>query len=182
MLRNVDVARYYPVIMREFREFQYLAQAENPELTALWQVLQNISGDQFILDATINGVARHERMLKIIPPASDTMDERKFRLLARYNEDLPYTVPNLRNQLEHLCGEDGYSLIILNNDFTVIVKVALVSKNNFKSVQELLERVIPQNMIIECILMYNQHQTLANYTHDQLAAWAYDHIRNEVLD
>jgi hypothetical protein len=180
-LRNIDLSKYWPEVIKNVREFKQISDAENPEFNILQIELENVINDQFVLDNTINGVNRREKMFKIIPKASDTLDERKFRILARINEDIPFTVPNLHNQLKNLCGEDGYSLTILNNDFTVIVKVALTSKNNFNSVQELLERVIPQNMIIDCILMYNQHLTLANYTHNQLHQFTHNYIRNEVL-
>lgn len=180
-MRNIDISKYWPDVIKNAREFKQISDAENPEFNILQEESQNIMNDQFVLDSTINGVNRREKTFKIIPKTSETLDERKFRLLARMNEDIPFTVPNLHNQLKNLCGEDGYSLTILNNDFTVIVKVALVSKNNFNSVQELLERVIPQNMIIDCILMYNQHLTLANYTHNQLATMTHNFIRNEVL-
>lgn len=180
-MRNVDVSKYYPAIMQEIREFQHIAQAENPEFNLILQELQNVLDDQFIRDATLNGVSRRERMLKITPFSSDTMDERKFRLLTRYNEDIPYTVPNLKISLANICGSSGYRLNLINNTFTLIVKVELVAKRNLQTVQELLERVVPLNMIIDCDLMYNQHKTLHVYTHRQLKQFTQYALRNEVL-
>lgn len=180
-MREVDVARYYPAIMKEVREFQHISVAENPELNLVWEELQNVLDDQFIRDATLNGVARREKPLKIIPKTSDTLDVRKFRLLSRYNEDIPYTVPNLRNQLANLCGPNGYRMNLVNNAFTLIVKVELVAKQNLDTVGELLERVVPLNMIIDLDLMYNQHKTLRQFTHRQLQQFTQAALRNEVL-
>lgn len=181
MLRNVDVSKYYPMVMKEIREFQQIAEVENPECIFVWQALQNVLDDQFIKDATLNGVARRERMLKIAPKASETLDERKFRLLARYNEDIPYTVPNLKICLANICGANGYRLNLIHNTFTVMIKVELVSKNNLETVRELLERLVPLNMIIDLDLMYNQHKTLHPYTHRQLQQFTQFALRNEVL-
>lgn len=180
-MREVDVSKYYPAIMKEVREFQHIATAETPELNLIQQELQNVLDDQFIRDATLNGVARRERPLKIIPKTSDTLDVRKFRLLSRYNEDIPYTVPNLRNQLANLCGTNGYRMNLVNNTFTLIVKVELVAKQNLDTVGELLERVVPLNMIIDLDLMYNQHKTLRQFTHRQLQQFKQAVLRNEVL-
>lgn len=180
-MREVDVSKYYPAIMQEVREFQQISVAENSELNLVWEELQNVLDDQFIRDATLNGVARREKPLKIIPKTSDTLDVRKFRLLSRYNEDIPYTVPNLRNQLANLCGVNGYRINLLNNTFTLIVKVELVAKQNLDTVRELLERMVPLNMIIDCDLMYNQHKTLLVYTHRQLQQFTQFTLRNEVL-
>lgn len=180
-MRDVDISQYYPVIMSEIREFQHIAAAENPEMNLLWQELQNTLDDQFIRDATVNGVARRERMLKIMPFASDTLDERKFRLLARYIEDIPYTVPTLKNSLQSICGPNGYRMNLINNTFTLIVKVELVAKRNLETVRDLLERVVPMNMIIDLDLMYNQHKTFRPFTHRQLQAYKHDSLRNEVI-
>lgn len=168
--------------MKEIREFQNIAESENPEFNLVWQELQYIMDDQFIRDATLNGVSRRERMLKITPFTSDTLDERKFRLLTRYNEDIPYTVPNLRIQLTNLCGLNGYKMNLINNTFTLIVKVELVAKRNLETVREMLERVTPLNMIIDLDLMYNQHKTLHLYTHRQLQQFTQLALRNEVLN
>jgi hypothetical protein len=181
-LREVDVSQYYPEIMQNAREFKYLTTAENPELNLVQQELQNILNVQFIRDSTENGVVRREKMLKITPFASDTLDERKFRLLARYNEDIPYTVPNLRIQLANICGAGGYRLTIVNNTFTIIVKVELVAKKKLDTVREFLERVVPLNMIIDLDLMYNQHKTLHPYTHNQLKQFTHSTLRNEVFN
>jgi len=47
----------------------------------------------------------------------------------------------------------------IRNTFTLIVKVELVAKQNLDTVGELLERVLPLNMVIDLDLMYNQHKT-----------------------
>lgn len=180
-MRDVDVSKYYPTIMKEIREFQQIAEVENPEFNLVWQELQNVLDDQFIRDATVNGVSRRERMLKITPFTSDTLDERKFRLLARYNEDIPYTVPNLKISLANICGSNGYRMNLINNTFTLIIKVELVAKRNLETVRQLLERVVPMNMIIDLDLMYNQHKTLHPYTHRQLQQFTQYALRNEVL-
>lgn len=179
-MRDVDVSQYYPMVMSEVREFQHISAAENPELGLLWQAVQNVLDDQFIRDATINGVARREKMLKITPFTSDTLDERKFRLLARYIEDIPYTVPTLRNSLSSICGPNGYRMNLIHNTFTLIVKVELVAKRNLETVRDLLDRIVPMNMIIDLDLMYNQHRTFQPFTHRQLQAYQHAALRNEV--
>jgi hypothetical protein len=62
------------------------------------------------------------------------------------------------------------------------VKVELVAKQNLDTVGELLERVVPLNMIIDLDLMYNQHKTLHVYTHRQLQQFTQAALRNEVLN
>jgi len=51
----------------------------------------------------------------------------------------------------------------------------------FEIVEVLLERVTPQNMLLYVEVRYNQHSTLARFTHAQLAAYTHKQLREEVL-
>ncbi|MDF2989444.1 MAG: hypothetical protein K0R50_4954, partial [Eubacterium sp.] len=114
MDREINILNYLPEFLTEFREFRELAAAENPELLSIWGILEDVLKDQFVADSTENGIKRWETILKIFPKGSDTLDIRKFRILARLNEKLPYTKRTLERQLTVLCGEDGYSVNLKN--------------------------------------------------------------------
>lgn len=181
MDREIDILNYLPNVIKEFREFKALAIAENPELIALWEVLENVMNDQFVNDSTENGVKRWESILKIVPRGTDSLDIRKFRILTRLNEQLPYTMTTLENQLLTLCGADGYSVELENENYTLIVKVNLIAKGKFNEVDALLNRTVPANIVIDLRLLYNQHSTLKQFTHGQLKAFTHKQLRNEVL-
>ena len=89
--RTIDLLGYLPDVLKDTKEMQAIMAAEMPEIQALWQACEDVLNDQFIVEATENGVARREKMLGISPFATDTLDDRKFRILSRYNEQLPYT-------------------------------------------------------------------------------------------
>jgi len=137
--------------------------------------------EQFISTAKAYGVARLEKIVGITSKATDTLEERKFRVLAKYNEDVPYTVPKLKELLTTLCGSDGYTLEINSNDFTLKVKVELTSKKNKDAVSELVERVTPVNMLISVELMYNQWQTATSLTWGDASKTTWQELREEVV-
>lgn len=87
----------------------------------------------------------------------------------------------LVHQLTTLCGKDGYTLELKNEEYTLLVKVALTAKANFEDVGDLLGRIVPANLIIDLSLKYNQHKTLKKLTHKELAARRHAAIRNEVI-
>ena len=88
----------------------------------------------------------------------------------------------LKQQLEALCGKDGYSIELYNDAYTIEVKVNLIAKSNFDDVDALLQRVIPANMIIDLRLIYNQHSTLKQFTHAHLQTYTHNQLRSEVLE
>lgn len=172
---------YLPPILKEYREFKQIMGTEQDEVSALWSASDNALNDQFIWDATENGVKRWEGILNLYPKASDTLGDRKFRILTKINQQSPFTLTNLKQQLTTLCGEDGYVVILLNNLYKLTVRLALTRIANYDDVKKLLEKVAPANMIVDLSLLYNQHSALATYTHAQLSSYTYDQIRNEVL-
>lgn len=173
---------YLPQVLKEVRELKLIFQSEQTEIADLWGSIDNALNDQFVIDATEYGVGRWEKILGIIPKATESLDARKFRILTRLNEQLPYTMRTLKQQLEALCGKDGYSIELYNDVYTIEVKVNLIAKSNFDDVDALLQRVIPANMIIDLGLMYNQHSTLKQFTHAHLQAYTYNQLRSEVLE
>ncbi len=181
MDREIDILNYLPEFLQDFREFQELAASENPEIRALWGSLENVMKEQFINDSTENGVKRWEAILKINPKGSDSLDVRKFRILTRLNEKLPYTYKKLAQQLETLCGESGYSLELRNYEYKLIVRVALTAKSMLAEVEKLLARIVPVNMYVDLSLLYNQNLAFESYTNAQLRVYTHEQLRSEVF-
>lgn len=181
MARQVDIINYLPPILKEYKELISIAAAENPEINLLWTTLENVMNDQFVDKLTDNGAKRWEKILTIVPKGTDTLDFRRFRIKTRLNEKLPYTYRVLEQQLITLCGEDGYSLELQNNEYTLKVRIDLIAKSKFNDVNDLLSRIVPANIVIDLSLLYNSYFTLAQFTHAQLSAYTHDQLRNEVL-
>ena len=165
---------YLPYVVRDYAEFQGIAGAEQPEFENAWAAVDDLLDNQFITTAGNLGLSRWEKILGITPKGTDTVEDRRFRVLTRLNEELPYTLPQLRNILETLCGEDNYSADVEEGTYQLLVKIGLAAKNNFNDVEALLNRVVPENMVITLLQLYNTHAQLAAFTHDRL--------RNEVMN
>lgn len=170
---------YLPNAERDIKEFDaILTKAEQPEIAISWGAIDNALKDQFVEDATENGVSRWEKILNIFPKATETLDSRKFTILTRINEQLPFTITTLKEQLKTLCGEDGYEVTM--DDAGVHVGVALTAKSNYNDVNALLKRVVPANMVVDLSLKYNQHSMYETYTHGALQTFTHAQIRNGV--
>jgi hypothetical protein len=169
---------YIPHILRDVKEYKaILTDGEEPEISSLWDALDNAMNDQFIQDATENGISRWENMLKISPKATATLDERRFTILTKINEQLPFTITSLKEQLNSLCGADGYSVELDANAYKLKVLIGLEVQSKYDDVVALLKRVVPANLIIETQLKYNQHQYLNNFKHSSISEHTHGEIR-----
>ena len=92
MATDRKLIHYLPPFVQEYVEIQEIMKTEQHETDLLWIATEGVFADQFIQDATINGVSRWESMLGISPKGTDTLDERKFRVLSKLNQELPYTL------------------------------------------------------------------------------------------
>lgn len=175
---------YLPECLREVKENKaILTMAEQPEMENLWGAVDDVMNDQFILDATENGVSRYEAIMKIAPKANQSLDDRKFAILTKNNEQTPFTFASLKQKLGLLCGEDGYCVTRDVKNKILTVRVALTSKNNYGDVEALLERVVPANMVIDLSLMYDQYIKVEKYKHGQLYNnFTHEQLRNGVLE
>lgn len=172
---------YYPEALKEFVEFQVLTDSEQREIEQLWNAGESVLADQFVSTATEAGLSRWEGILNIVPKGTSTMEERRFLILTRLQEALPYTMRMLKRQLEALCGNQGYLILLKNNEYTLIIRVSLTVKSAFSDVRSLLERVVPANMVVDISLLYNQHITVGRFRHNQLKSFSHNKIRNEVI-
>lgn len=176
-----DLISYLPEILCDVYEFRQLAAAENAEIDNVRGELADIVADNFVETLTERGCSRWEKILKITPKSSDNIEVRRFRILSKLNEELPFTFRGLKRQLGILCGDDGYSAELDNNNYSLSVLVALTAKNQFEEISALLEREVPANIMISLVLKYNQNLTLAKYTHAELAVFTHEQLRNEVV-
>lgn len=173
---------YLPPVVQALREMKAITDGQQDGLSDLWEAVQAAFDDQFVEDATENGIRRWEKILSITPKGTETLDTRRFRIKTRLNEQLPFTIPVLNQQLATLCGPDGYSVKMERGTYVLYVKVALVAKSNLEDVDNLLKRIVPAEIVIDLTLKYNTHDVLAEFTHVELSAYTHEELRSEVLN
>lgn len=169
---------YLPPVIAETSEMKSICDAEQPEISKLWDGIERVLNEQYLETMTEYGIGRMEKMLGIQPFDTDTMEDRRFRIKAVSNADLPYTRRKLMNMLENLCGND-YKLSL--DGFNLTVKLGLGVKKQYNEVVKMLERVVPANIVITVDLLYNTYEMLSQYTHDELSAYTHGQLREEVF-
>jgi hypothetical protein len=181
VIREVNLIEYLPPVIQDYKEIKEVMTSENPEFQLVGDESEVLKNNQFIESTNELGIKRFEDMLEIKALYDDTWDNRKFKVLSVWNNAIPYTINALNEKLAILCGEGGYSLNVNYNTYTVTVRVALSSKKNYSEVEKMLNLVLPCNMIIDVSLLYNQHETLAAFTHAQLSAYTHEQLREGVI-
>lgn len=171
---------YYPEFLKEY--YRPLVEGYEPELQTLWKQVENPLLETYLFTASEYGISRLEKILNIQTKDSDTLDDRRFLIQTILSQTQVITLTTLIDNLKSLCGEDGYRVEVTYSEYKLKVMIELSVKRQFDIVDEMVRRIVPVNLLVEVVLLYNTHEILANYTHAQLSAWTHEHIRNEVLN
>ena len=135
---------YLPPVLQNIEEFKALYGTEDYEIDDLYAALEILLKDQFVHEATENGIKRWEKILKIIPGASDTLDMRRFEILNRLNIKIPYTITMLRNKIQALYGSDC-DIKYINDTYTLKIFVPAIVDKELLNLQKMLDVIIPAN-------------------------------------
>lgn len=147
--RIVAIENYWAAVVGKTEEFQQIAIAENPEFNDLTSCIQSCLQDSFIHDSTEYGVKRWETMLNIVPEKTDTLEDRKIRILTQLNLQLPYTWRTLQQMIASFVGDGNYKMSYINDYSKLIIKIKVDSDNQYTTVLNLLKNVVPQNVVID---------------------------------
>lgn len=181
MATDRKLINYLPHFMQDYFEMQTIMETEQFEIDHAWTETGNALANQFVQEATENGIKRWESMLGISPKDTDRLDERKFRILTKLNRELPYTLRRLEQILINLCGNNMFSLNVNAAEYHIEIKLGVANVNNYQEVVDTLKKIIPANMTQWVQIMYNNHNVLAQFNHTRLAAYTHEQLRNEVL-
>ena len=172
---------YLPPILHDKKEYIEIFKTEDVEVNKLFLNINSLFDNLFLESLNLQGVKRWEKILKITPKQSETLEDRRFRIITRYLTKLPYTKRSLHTILATLCGENGYKLNIDHKNFVIKVRVALRAKHKIDEVGFTLRKVVPANMILDIDLLYNNQKLLHALTHRHLAKFSYKGLREEEL-
>lgn len=148
MSREVNIQNHWIQIIKNIGEFQQIAKGENPEFNELTVCIERLLLDCFVQDSTEYGVRRWESLLNIIPITGESLDDRKIRILTYLNVKLPYSWRVLKQTLTSILGENNFTMSYNNQTYTLDLYVQVTSLNQFHDIKNLLNIILPQNIIL----------------------------------
>lgn len=180
-IKEVSLLDYWTPILRNLKDFKEIANAEEPELTYLLEAISRTLANTFIETADEYGIKRFEKLMGIYPEDGDTLETRRFRLQVKWNSEVPYTLETLITQIESVCGNGGYNVVLDEQHYILTVKLALSNEKNIETIEKLLDRVVPANLIT-VVTIFNTHSVVGNYTHEHLSAYTQLNVKEDPLE
>lgn len=171
----------FPEWLIDIPEIEFIFGLEEKFGTRYETALQEVENNIHIVTSKMSGIERREKILGITPLDTDSIEDRRFRVMARWNDTYPYTLPNLFARLNDLLGIGNYTLSIDYNEKVIICRLELTRKAMYKEVLDLMENIVPLGYALDIDLRYNQHYKLKRFTHGELKKFTHGDIRAEPI-
>lgn len=139
--------KYMPPFLSDVREFQEIFASEDEELEMLNSLVKKMLNEVIVKNANSYGLDRYEKIYNI-NTKSDNIEERRFVILNKINDKIPYTVNWLRNKLRSLVGEDNYRIILKHTEYCITIEVAMLFENIANTLSVSLREQLPANLQI----------------------------------
>lgn len=128
--------------------------------------------------ATEKGIERKEKMFGITPSVTDTIEERRFRILVRERRIRVLNFFNLQKFVWDVAGERATTQRDEKRR-ELTVKVPLSSKKAYTTVKRFCEKYVPVTMNCTVTQMYNRWSDFSGKTYEELSGKTYEELREE---
>lgn len=170
-----------PEIIKNIPDIKQIYDINEMQGDTLDQTVEQIDSDMNIDEMDASTVERWETILKIVPARSDTLDVRRFRIKTKITDSMPYTYRALERKLDDMCA-GAYDIVIDRINQSIKVNLGLASQKKINDVMNMLEEMVPLDMIIDTSVLYNAHGYLAQYPHCILAQFTHKELREMELE
>ena len=164
MAKEVDLLSYWMPFLRNLREFREIAKAEEPELRYILEAIDRALANMFIETADEQGIKHFEDMMGIIPNEGDSLETRRFRVNAKWNDYIPYTEPVLFRRLVGICGsEDAFELEEHYKEYWLKIVTHLGIAGAYEMLADLLDEMLPCNLVLDLENILEEHNSHTLY-------------------
>lgn len=140
---------YLPYAVRDFADFQGITTGEQPEFELVWDCEQEVFDNQFIDTAQDYGLSRWEKMLKIFPKGTDTLETRRARIKTKLNNFVPYSIRVFIRMLTAI--SDGRPFTVSLEPGTYLLKLVTEwgASGQIEGLEYLINNILPCNIALD---------------------------------
>ena len=175
--RDVCLLESLPQLYHPIEDFQASCNVSGEEVEKLYSGVRDILNSAFVQTGDEFTLSKWERYLRIASNREDTLENRRFRILAKLNDLPPYTDTYLVDKLTELCGEDKFRIFRNYTNYELIVEISLASEANTDIVGDIVRSIVPANLDVTIRSYRSRHYELEPFTHESLANYTHDQIK-----
>lgn len=155
----MKLIEYMPTFLQEVQEFKEIFNSEDIEIEDIKEKIAELLDEVVVQTAKSYGLDRYEKIYGITNTTTD-IERRRFNILSKINNRIPYTLNWLKNKLNNLVGKDNYEIILDHNNYKITVNVAALFNDIAIVLNKDLREQLPANLLITVNLFQTEESKL----------------------
>lgn len=149
---DIDISQFLPPVSRDSQDIQEVMRIENPEFKLLWDIMADILDNQFIPTMGEFGLSHWEWILEVLPQDTDTIEDRRNRILRLLAGTRPYTVEKLQEMLDATFGNGAVSVDLDENLYEIWFILSKEMRERSGEVISYAEPIVPKNLLLKTLV------------------------------
>jgi len=152
---------YLPSFLNEIEEYKQIFNAGDTELSNVYDVIENIVKETIVQTAENYGLQQYEKIYNL-SNSFGNVSERRFNIQTKMISQLPFNLEWLNNKLTSLVGENGYTINLNRNTYSLTIYVSHIFLEIANELNDTLRKEIPANLVLTINLF--KAEEISNYT------------------
>ena len=149
---DIDISQFLPPVSRDSRDMQEIMRVENPEFILLWEIMADLLDNQFIPTMGELGLSHWEWILEVLPQDTDTIEDRRNRILRLLAGTRPYTVEKLQEMLDATFGRGAVGVDLDENLYEIWFILSKEMRERSGEVINYAEPIVPKNLLLKTLV------------------------------
>ena len=173
-LYGTRIGRYFPRYYEDILETDELIKTENQMFDWLFTVIQQAKLNQFIAYADETGIYAYEQLFQIpSDPTTETLEQRRFRLLNRIQTLSYFTMNYLREKMDNIFGAGNYEILMDYNSYTLYISSSANNSFLYTEVATTIHKIKPANIVFVNIPLITRTIGVNSEIYSQKWRWNY---------
>ena len=110
------------------------------------------------------------------------LEMRRLYIITKANNTLPYTIRNLERKIISLLGNNNFSMEMNYNEYHLKIILFVQNFDKIEYLKEHIEGMIPCNIILDLMVIYNQYKLFKKWTYNDLKSMTHKYMRQHYFE
>lgn len=143
----MKLIEYIPPFLQNIREYKEILNVEEIEIDKLKKNIEKVLEEVIVNTSDNYGLTKYEKIYNINDTTKD-LQTRRYNILNKINNRIPYTYNWLINKLNNTIGKDNYIVSIDCNNYMIRIEVFSLFKDIAVLLKEDLKEQLPANLVV----------------------------------
>ena len=178
----MDYINYIPNEMKQIKEYQEIDKAVNPTFVSTKNDMKQVANNHYMSLLDEYGCDRLEKIMGIDGNDHLSLEMRRLYIITKANNTLPYTIRNLERKIISLLGNNNFSIEMTYSEYHLKIILFVQNFDKIEYIREHIEGMIPCNIILELLVIFNQYSLFTRFTYGELRSMTHKYMREHYFE